>query len=62
MIKSNKMLTLNLKCWMSRAIRKSMKIRYKRYKQYCKKNTEPKKELLHQQFKTCRNNSYISKN
>ena len=35
------------KPWLSRAIKKSIKIRNKIYKQYCKEKHQAKKELLH---------------
>ena len=41
--KSNKMLTLNDKTWISRAIKRSYKIRNKIYKQYCKEKDQAKK-------------------
>ena len=41
--KSNKMLTLNYKTWISRAIKRSYKIRNKIYKQYCKEKDQAKK-------------------
>ena len=48
--KSNKTLTLNDKPWISRIIRKSIKIRNKKYKQYFKEKYSAKKDLLHEQF------------
>lgn len=36
------------KPWLSRAIKKSIKIRNKIYKQYCKEKHQAKKELLHE--------------
>ena len=36
------------KPWLSRAIKKSIKIRNKIYKQYCKEKNQAKKELLHE--------------
>ena len=52
--KSNKTLTLNDKPWISRIIRKSIKIGNKKYKQYFKEKYSAKKDLLHEQFKTYR--------
>ena len=42
------MLTAYDKPWLSRAIKKSIKIRNKIYKQYCKEKHQAKKELLHE--------------
>ena len=42
------MLTAYDKPWLSRAIKKSNKIRNKIYKQYCKEKQQAKKELLHE--------------
>ena len=42
------MLTVYDKPWVSRAIKKSIKIRNKIYKQYCKEKHQAKKELLHE--------------
>ena len=50
--KSNKMLNLNDKPWISRAIKRSVEIRNKIYKQYCKEKDQLKKELFMEQFKT----------
>ena len=53
--KFNKALTLDDKHWVSRAVRKSIKIRIKLYKQYWIEKDLAKKELLHEKFKTYRN-------
>lgn len=51
-IKSNKLFTLNDKPWISRAIKRSVEITNKIYKQYCKEKDQLKKELFMKQFKT----------
>ena len=50
-IKSNKTLTLNDRPWISRAIRKSIKIRSKIYKQYCKEKDPAKKNFYMNRLK-----------
>lgn len=52
--KSNKILTLNGRAWISRAIGKSTKIRNKVYKNYLEKDPA-KEKTTHEQFKTYRN-------